>query len=394
MGPRVRLAHLDGSPPWVPPTRDDQRAAPTGRRPVPLSILAWDHPRATGPLAACRGAWERRTGQRLEIVTRSLASFGDDVPAAGEHDLVLIDHPHVGRAAADGAILALDDLLEPGQLSVLATASAGASHDSYRHDGRQWAIAVDAACQALAIAPGARAAPPATWDAVLALSRAHPGRVALPLHPAHAVSALLSLLAAADPGGWRAGFDHPVNLRWATATLAALAGAGPAEAWDWEPPDALARLAGGELVCVPLVYTYVGYAVHWAPAPACRPGGRPGSILGGVGAAVLAGAADPRAAARLAAWLGSPEVARELVGPAGGQPASGGAWTAAGADAMFAAVLRTLEVAEMRPRGAWWPECQRACGELLADGLRCAAEPDELATELSAVYHHHHEVTA
>jgi multiple sugar transport system substrate-binding protein len=248
------------------------------------------------------------------------------------------------------------------------------------------------------MAPGALpgTAAPATWDEVLALARAHPGRVTLPLHPAHAISALLSLLAAADPDGWSAAFARPRTLRWATGVLAALAAAGAGDAYGWEPPEALARLAGGELVCVPLVYAYVGYAVQWAAAPARRPGGRPGSILGGVGVGVAAsaGCADPPAAARLAVWLGSLVVAREIIAPAGGQPAARGAWSAPGADAMFAAVLPTLRSAEMRPRAAWWPECQRACGELLVDGLRAGADPDTLAAELSSVYHHHREVTA
>jgi multiple sugar transport system substrate-binding protein len=301
---------------------------------VSLGVLAWDHPRATLPLVASSEAWQRLTGEPLAIKTRSLRSFGDDVPSAAGADLVLIDHPHIGRAARDGAILALDDLLELDELAALAADSAGASHASYGFAGRHWAVAVDASCQAMAVrgfaGDGARLPlpEPATWDDVVALARERPGRVALPLTPAHAISALLSLIAAREPiadGPTLAGSE---TLRWASRALSSLAASGPPNAFDWEPPEVLDRLAAGELVCVPLVYAYVGYDVEWRSAPRARPDGPPGSILGGVGAAVLSGTADPAGAARLAAWLGSPKVQLDFVRSAGGQPATRSAWAA------------------------------------------------------------------
>jgi multiple sugar transport system substrate-binding protein len=377
---------------------------------VSLSVLAWDHPRATRPLAACSDAWERLTGERFLVTTRSLESFGDDVPRAAGSDLVLIDHPHIGAAAAAGAIIALDELLDDHQLDLLMANSAGASQASYEHGGSHWAVAIDAACQALALALGpaseaapapaptlpaaeVQSAPTFTWDDILALSRAHPGRVALPLTPAHAISALLSMLAASETIAAGSRLASDAALRSATATLAALAGAGPREAFGWEPPEALARLAAGELICVPLVYAYVGYDVRWCHAPALEPGGRPGSILGGVGAAVLSTAADPRGAAQLAAWLGSADVQLELVRSSGGQPAARCAWTAPGGEPMFAAVLPTLEASQMRPRAPWWPEFQRRSGELLASALRDGRHPPVVADELSRLYQHHREVT-
>jgi multiple sugar transport system substrate-binding protein len=361
---------------------------------VSLSILAWDHPRAVAPLAACRAAWERLTGERLLITTRSLASFGDDVPEAGSEDLVLIDHPHVGRAAADGTILPLDGLLDDAALATLAADSAGPSHASYRHDGHHWAVAIDASCQALAVAASAEHGPaPATWDDVVALALAHPGTVALPLHPAHAISALLSMLASREQIAGDSSLASDEALQWATGTLATLAAAGPAQAFGWEAPDALGRLAEGDLRCVPIVYAYVGYDVAWRAAPAMATESTPGSILGGVGAAVLSGSPDPVGAARLAAWLGSSEIQLGLVRPAGGQPATYSAWTAPGADPMFEAVLPTLEMSQVRRRDAWWPAFQRASGELLARGLLLGREPLRLADELARLYHDHHEAT-
>jgi multiple sugar transport system substrate-binding protein len=142
---------------------------------------------------------------------------------------------------------------------------------------------------------------------------------------------------------------------------------------------------------VPLVYVYVGYDVRWHDAPVAAPGRAPGSILGGVGAAVLAGAAEPPAAARLAAWLGSSEVQRGLVLAAGGQPATRSAWVAADGDPALRAVLRTLEASQVRPRGEWWPEFQRSSGELLAAGLAAGNDPQLLARDVGRLYHHQRE---
>ncbi len=364
-------------------------------RAMSLSVLAWDHPRATSPLAACAEAWERLTGEPLTITSRSLRSFGDDVPSDGDHDLVLIDHPHIGKAATDGAIRPLDDLLDDGQLAQLAADSAGPSHSSYQYGGRQWAVAVDAACQALALAPPAleRMTPPGTWDQVMVVAQEHAGQVAIPLQPAHAISALLSLIATREQiaAGARLGSDAAVE--WAVRTLAELAAAGPDEAFSWEPPEALARLAAGELICVPLVYAYVGYDVAWSGAPAAERGGRLGSILGGVGAAVLASSANATEAAALAAWLGSSEVQLEIVLHSGGQPATRSAWSAPDAAAMFTAVLPTIEASQVRPRDPWWPDFQLASGELLARELRSGADPAGITRALAGLYHDHREGT-
>lgn len=81
----------------------------------------------------------------------------------------------------------------------------GASHSSYTYAGHQWGLATDAACQVAAVRVDLlEAGPPATWDEVLELARAQPGRVALPLAPGHAISSFLTLCAnAGEPAAAR-----------------------------------------------------------------------------------------------------------------------------------------------------------------------------------------------
>jgi multiple sugar transport system substrate-binding protein len=86
---------------------------------------------------------------------RSLKDFGvasvEDL--ARDYDLVVIDHPHIGLIAETGCAVPLDEMAAPGDLAALGACSHGRSHQSYHYGGRQWALAVDAACQS---APAAR----------------------------------------------------------------------------------------------------------------------------------------------------------------------------------------------------------------------------------------------
>jgi multiple sugar transport system substrate-binding protein len=357
-----------------------------------LRALGWDHPRCMLPMRACAGAWhDLHPGVRIEWDARSLRDFGDAPLAetARDYDLLVIDHPFCGTAARDGTLLPLDGLLPAETLAELAAAAVGPSHRSYTFAGRQWGLAADAACHVSAHRPDLLPAPPATWDGVLALAAAAPGRVALPLTPPHAISSWLTLVANHGGEPFR---DVHMGAR-AAAILTELARLGPPEALDWEPPDALARLTEtDELLHVPLTYGYSGYATGAAARP-CRFGPIPsagdtpaGAVLGGAGLAVSAAASDPSAAAAFAAWACGAAAQRDVVARNGGQPAHAAAWTDAALDALaggfYSATRSTIEAAWVRPRDDWWPGLQLEAGELLTDGLRRGAGPDDLNAQL------------
>lgn len=353
-------------------------------RPEALRVLAWDHPRALGPLAAAATAWAERGGCRVVVERRSLDAFGDSVPSAGAADIVLIDHPHVGAAAAAGAIEPWDGHLDAGALAALIDGAVGPSGSSYVHDGATWAIPADAACQAAAVRRGAVA--PATLDDLAALLADAPGRVAVPLHPAHALSTFLTLAATLGARDVEAAFSDLAIAEAALEPLLAIAAAGPRGAFDWEPPEALAELAAGRLDCVPFSYCYVGYDVDWASAPAATGPARP--LLGGVGMALLGGCARPDEAARFAAWYASEEVQSGLVLAHGGQPAAASAWTAA-ADPLFGALLPSIGRAVVRPRERWWPDLQITAGRDLRDALLDGLPATRIARRLHDRYLDH-----
>jgi len=356
-------------------------------------------------MRACSEVWERLYPE-VELVwqNRSLTAFGDEPleEVANRYDLIMIDHPFCGTAEATGTLAPLDDLLGPDLLATLAADSIGASHASYSFHGRQWALATDAACQVAAVRDdlldGAPA--PATWDEVRALARAQPGRVAVPLAPAQAMCAFLTLCAnAGSPAA-----NDPARLVEPEVGLAAvelleeLHRLGPSGAPEWEQPDVLGRLTSGdELVYVPLVFGFVTYArAGRVPSP-CRfldlpsaGAGPVGAILGGAGLAVSATSAHLEEAAAFAAFASGAEAQRTLVGPAGGQPGSRTAWTAPeldrAANGFFSGTSATIEQAWVRPRERWWPAFQLEGGRLLSRGFATAEPPRGLLEELDSLY--------
>ncbi len=380
-------------------------AAQAPRCRISLRALGWDHDRCTAPMRACSEAWERLHPE-VELVwrNRSLTAFGDEPleEVVHRYDLIMIDHPFCGTAEATGALAPLDDLLDPDLLATLAADSIGASHASYSFHDRQWAVATDAACQVAAarddLLDGAPA--PATWDEVRALAQAQPGRVAVPLAPAQAMCAFLSLCAnAGSPAAEDTArlVEPEVGLA-AVELLDELHRLGPSGAVEWEQPDVLGRLTSGdELVYVPLVFGFVTYARADRVSSPCRfldlpsaGAGPVGAILGGAGLAVSATSAYPEEAAAFAAFASGAEAQRTLVGPAGGQPGSRTAWTAPELDraagGFFSGTSATIEQAWVRPRERWWPAFQLEGGRLLSRGFAAAEPPRRLFKALDSLY--------
>jgi multiple sugar transport system substrate-binding protein len=356
-------------------------------------------------MRACGEAW---TALHPEIEVawefRPLAAFGDEPleEVASRYDLVMIDHPFSGTAAATGLLLPLESLLPAGRLAELAGDSMGPSHDSYRFGDRQWALATDAACQVSAVRDdllGADATP-ATWDDVRELARSRPGRVAVPLAPAQAICAFLTLCANA---GTPAAEDHSALVdtrtgRAAIDLLAEIYRLGPSAASEWEQPDVLDRLTGSdELVYVPIVFGFVTYSRTDRVRTPCRFANLPssgkgpvGAILGGAGLAVSAATEHPSEAAAFLSFAADARTQREVVARVGGQPGSRSAWSDPEVDraagGFFSSTAETLEQAWVRPRDPWWPAFQRQAGPLVSNGLAEGEPSDRLFDALESLY--------
>ena len=369
---------------------------------VDLTVLCWDHPRCTSPVAAAAQEWQRlHPDVRISVTARPLASFNDQpvTEIAGSADLLFIDHPMVGSVEQTRALLPLGDLVGDDVLGALADDAIGASHASYLWNGQQWATAVDAACQ-VAVLDGARAgtlfdSPPRSWEDVLELARNAPGAVAIPLYPSDAVLSLLSITANLRAHGQTS--DGFWSLE-AVYILCELVRSVNPRCFDLNPPRLLDLMSAGAAddapVYAPLLFGYTNYQRATAPGRRLTfvdvpsVGAQPvGAVLGGAGLAVSAYGRHPEEAAGFAAWLAGADAQRDIVLPHDGQPGSRSVWRDPDADAVvggfFSGTRATIENSHLRPRGPWWPAYQEAAGIALVDLLRADASPTAIHQDLT-----------
>lgn len=356
---------------------------------VALRGMAWDHPRARDPLEVITEHWTRKAGASVQWDARPLKDFEDQPleELATAYDLVLIDYPFMGVAARSGLIVPVDDWVSAAYLTDQAANSVGPSFASYTWAGKQWALAIDAACQVSAVredlweAAGAGTLP-RTWDEVarLAADRRYPaGSVAMPLNPNHAYCAFLSVgIGLAGPDFWPSGGN--VQQDAATEALEFLRRLARDLYPDsrFEDPIGISdRMTGtDEIIYVPLMFGYSNYArtgfrdcvLRFGNAP--RGGsGAIGSVLGGVGMALSSRSESPDVAAALAREIASPAVQSGIYVRAGGQPGHGAAWESPEANALTGGFFRntraTMEQAFMRPRVVGHRQFQPLAGELI-----------------------------
>lgn len=354
-----------------------------------LRGIAWDHPRAVDPLRAVSAIWSADNECRIEWDARPLKDFEDQPleELADCYDLLLIDYPFVGFAASSGLILPVEEWADADYLGDQSAATVGSSYRSYTWQNRQWALAVDAACQVSGARVDLLAAShpqewPGSWDEVVnraAALRDSDCRVAMPLNPNHAYCAFLSLgISLVGPQFWPEGQRLDTDAGVASLELLkCLAGALHPLSRDADPIAISDRMTTtGEILYVPLMFGYSSYSrigfrperIRFGEAPQ-GPGGHIGSVLGGVGIALSARSENTDLAASLARLIASREMQAGLYATAGGQPGHGAAWESRRinelVDGFFFATRRTMERAFLRPRVPGHRRFQVLAGELI-----------------------------
>src|SRR3954464_15579879 len=116
-----------------------------------LKGITWGHSRGYTPLVAYSQRFsEIYPGVEVVWKKRTLQEFADFPieKLTEQYDLLIIDHPWVGCAAATHCVLPLNEYLPETYLQDQLNNSVGHSHESYNYDNKQWALAIDAATPA------------------------------------------------------------------------------------------------------------------------------------------------------------------------------------------------------------------------------------------------------
>ena len=333
--------------------------------------MTWDHPRGLDCLVNSDGLLQEQLQVSVDWSARSLLAFGDQHISEfyADHDLMIIDHPHVPDAVHANAVIALEDVASAEDMALLAKTSVGASHDSYIYKGKHWALAIDTAAQVSAYRPDKTSQSLVFWSDVLDAGRE--GLVLWPHKPVDAFSTFATLMA--QKGHALCSGSEYIDKAVAAEVLAfmiELAKVVPAQCLSMNPIEAAEYLVTTDKehysICM---YGYTNYSrngfrerpIIYDDVPSFD-GLASGSQLGGAGIAISSATKNVELAAKVAILLSLPQIQSTTYVDAGGQPGNLAAWKAPHANAItrnfFNNTLRTLERAWVRPRFLGWPDVQ------------------------------------
>jgi len=341
---------------------------------ITLKGLTWDHPRGYAPLLGGVPEYEARNPHiKIQWDRRTLREFGE-APIEqylDRYDLLIVDHPFVGFAAAHDALVDLAPFLNEAEKLNFAADSVGPSWQSYWYRGGLWALPIDAATQVasyrLDLLRALSPAVPATFDDVLKLgkkARKAGKYIVVPACPTDAISLFFTLSANLGYPILEEGerfVDDSVCAEVLDRLHALIELAHPRSV-EWNPIQVYDfMISGSDVLYCPYGFAYSNYSrvgnpvrLKFTNAPAARQRGCAGTMLGGTGVAISKLTPHPSEAIAYAKWLVSPEHQRGTYFRAGGQPASLAAWTDspvnAAADDFFSGTLQTLQTAYVRPR--------------------------------------------
>lgn len=368
---------------------------------IVLNGIAWGHSRGITPLLAVSQRYsELHPGVEIRWKKRTLQEFADFSieKLAEEYDLLIIDHPWVGRAAATNTVLPLNKYLPAGYLNDQLTNTVGLSHCSYNYVHQQWALAIDAATPAASYRKDLLKQVPQTWSEVLELARY--GKVAVPAIPIDLLMNFYTFCIAHGKEPFQSEdelIDEATGMQ-AIHTMKQLYSVVDRKMFDCNP-IAVAELMSStnNYWYCPFAYCYsnysrAGYArhlLHYTDVVSFN-NARLRTTIGGTGLAVSAFSKQKETAVDFAAMIVSGECQRTMYVQHGGQPGHRAAWTDATANLLtndfFAQVLPVMENGYMRPRYDGYLHFQDHAGVPLQKCLMDDSDPAVALSEMNAIY--------
>lgn len=376
---------------------------------IVLNGITWGHSRGITPLLAASQRYsELHPAIDIRWKKRSLQQFAD-MPIEAltrEYDLLIIDHPWVGCAAATQCVLALNDYLPTAFLQDQELNSVGYSHLSYHYHNSQWALAIDAATPAASyrkdLMQANNCTVPQTWDEVIALAKK--GRVAVPAIPIDVLMNFYTFCIAHGREPFQSETEVIDKETGANAIemMKALYCLVDKKMFSYNP-IAVAELmtATDDYWYCPFAYGYSNYSrkgyaatiLHYADVVSVH-GTKLRTTIGGTGLAVSAFCANKKAAVDFAAYVVSGECQSTLYVQHGGQPGHLSAWQCEEANRLthqfFRTVLPVMKNGYVRPRYNGYLHFQDNAGYLLQQCLLHNTEPKPVLDELNTLYRQHY----
>ncbi|MFT3935742.1 MAG: extracellular solute-binding protein [Chitinophagaceae bacterium] len=372
---------------------------------IVLNGITWGHSRGITPLLALAQRYaELHPNVEIRWKKRTLQEFADFPIEAltKDYDLLIIDHPWVGCAAATNCVLPLNEYLSKEYLDEQSANSVGKSHESYIYGGKQWALAIDAATPAASyrkdLLEQHNVSLPKTWDELIDLAKA--GRVAVPAIPIDTLMNFYTFCIA--EGGQLFTNENEITDKQtalkAIERMKQLYSLLDKTMFGYNPIAVAERMSSSnDYWYCPFAYAYsnygrTGYAkhlLHYADVVALN-GKKLQTTIGGTGISVSAFSQHKEVAVDFAAMVVSPECQRTMYMQHGGQPGHRSAWTDKAANQLtngfFEAVLPVMDNGYMRPRYNGYLHFQDHAGTPLQQCLLNNSDPAKALDEMNIIY--------
>ena len=320
----------------------------------------------------------------LQWDVRTLKEFGDYPieKLTGLYDLLIIDHPYTGSAAANRLLLPLDDQLPASFIEMQKQQSIGGGFGSYRYNDVCWALPIDAAAQVSAYRKDLVTA--MNWTLPAAITGLKDAAAALqknkfigvPLCPTDIWCVFLSLCAMYSKGSFFSedGIDQ-LTGEWALEQIRSWKEFLHESSFSMNPVQMLDHMsAADDIVYVPLTFGYSNYArkgwkeklIHFCDPPVQHKG-LPTSLMGGAGLAISSKTKRMAECLAFMQYILSEEIQKGLYYQEQGQPAHLSAWLDGdndqGCSGFFSDTLETMRNAYVRPRYKSFNRFQEAAAD-------------------------------
>ncbi len=372
---------------------------------VLLNGITWGHSRGITPLLASSQRYtELNPEVEIRWARRSLQEFADYPieELTKSYDLLIIDHPWVGCAAATGCVLPLDEKLPPDFLRDQAVNTVGLSHESYHYKGHQWALAIDAATPAASyrqdLLSRHNVAIPHTWEELKSLAKT--GRVAVPAIP---IDLLMNFYTFCIVHGnepfqdEKEVIDKETGLK-AIATMSELYSFVDKKMFECNP-IAVAELMSStdDYWYCPFAYCYSNYSRTGYAKYLLEYGDvvsyddiKLRTTIGGTGLAVSSFGNHQEAALDFAAMVAAPDMQQSFYVQHGGQPGHRAAWLNTEANTLthdfFTSLLPVMDNGYMRPRYNGYLHFQDHAGLPLQQCFQQQLAPGVALDEMNKIY--------
>jgi multiple sugar transport system substrate-binding protein len=370
-----------------------------------LRGITWGHSRGITPLLAAAQRFEELNPHiQISWKKRSLQEFADFPieELTKEYDLLIIDHPWVGCAAATNCVIPLNEYLSVNYLKNQLANSVGGSHESYHYDGSQWALAIDAATPAASYRKDLLAKHnvplPQTLEEVISLAKA--GRVAVPAIP---IDLLMNFYSFCIAHGTEPFLSETEVIDEQTGIAAINA---MKELYSFidnkmfqHNPIAIAELMSNtdDYWYCPFAYCYsnytrVGYAKNllYYTDVVTYNGMQLRTTIGGTGLAISAFSKHKEIAVQFAEWVVSEKLQQTFYVQHGGQPGHMAAWQSEEANRLtnnfFKEVLPVMQNGYIRPRYNGYLHFQDHAGNPLQKCLLNNLSAKEALKEMNVIY--------